>query len=293
MTLFNNKGISLVILIVAMTLIAILGASFVSLMSSKQKGFLYQINSYRALNIANSGVEYAIRIVNDNITSPEGYIAQCPALTTHDFANGQFRFCYVSNFADSDFNSVKVEGRYDGGDPSHTHIISTRQIKLANFMNYASNTGVSRIPYNAPSPPGAGNRLIIPFINSSGTAITITTIRLTAVFSSGQRHLQQVYFTDSTALPTQIHFFDYSATLTPPLSNLCSLPSPTPCDDAPISGIRLGSGEATSFPSNISSMPINSNLVRWCIIDFLEVSLVGSYVVEFFSGATSLGSITF
>ncbi len=37
--LFNNKGISLVILIVAMTLIAILGASFVSLMSTNKKVF--------------------------------------------------------------------------------------------------------------------------------------------------------------------------------------------------------------------------------------------------------------
>ena len=64
-TLSNNKGISLVVLIVAMTLIAILGTSFVSLMSSKQKGFLSQIDSYRALNIANAGVEYAIRYVSD------------------------------------------------------------------------------------------------------------------------------------------------------------------------------------------------------------------------------------
>jgi hypothetical protein len=40
--IFNNRGVSLVVLIVAMTLIAVLGVSFVSLMSSKQKGFLYK-----------------------------------------------------------------------------------------------------------------------------------------------------------------------------------------------------------------------------------------------------------
>ena len=62
-TLSNNRGVALIVLIVAMTLIAILGTSFVSLMGSKQKGFLYQIDSYRALNLANAGVEYAIRYV--------------------------------------------------------------------------------------------------------------------------------------------------------------------------------------------------------------------------------------
>lgn len=65
--LFNNKGISLVILLIAMTLIAVLGTSFVSLMSAKQKSFLHQIDSYRALNIANAGVEYANRYIGDNI----------------------------------------------------------------------------------------------------------------------------------------------------------------------------------------------------------------------------------
>ena len=77
--LFNNKGISLVILLVAMTLITILGTSFVSLMSSKQKGFLYQIDSYRALNIANAGVEYAIRFASDGLDTL-GFLN--PALTT-------------------------------------------------------------------------------------------------------------------------------------------------------------------------------------------------------------------
>jgi hypothetical protein len=294
-TLSNNKGVALIILVITMTLIAVLGASFVSLMGSKQKGFLYQIDSYRALNIANAGLEFAIRTVYDHIDSPEMSIERCSSSwTTYDFANGQFRFCYVSEFADSNFNSVRVEGRYDGGDPSHTHIISTRQVKLVNFMNYASNSSVSRIPYNGPIVPASGNRLIIPFINSSGVAITITAIRLTAVFSSGQRHVQQIYVTDNIALPTQTHFFNYGGSLGPPLSNPCSS-SPTPCNDTPSApGIRLGSTEATLFPSNILiSYPVGPNLVRWCIIDFIESPLPGSYVIEYFSGATLLGSISF
>jgi len=68
-TLSNSRGISLVILIVAMTLITILGVSFVSIMASKQKGVLYQIDSYRALNIANAGVEFAIRYASDGLDS--------------------------------------------------------------------------------------------------------------------------------------------------------------------------------------------------------------------------------
>jgi len=301
--IFNNRGVSLVVLIVAMTLIAVLGVSFVSLMSSKQKGFLYQIDSYRALNIANAGVEYAVRIVYDNIASPETHITQCPFLTVYDFANGQFKFCYQGDYTSSEFNTLSVEGIYDGGSSTHTPL-SARTVKLTHFMNYASNNSITRIPYNEPPVPSS-NRLIIPLINSSGLSISITAIRFQTVFSSGERHLQQIYFSnDLNSSPTQTHFFDYTGTLESPLSIPCSVPSPTTqCSDA--SGIKLGSGEETLIRSNIwpNSYPIigtisttSRDLMRWCVIEFSETPLVGTYSIEFLSGTTtltSLGSITF
>jgi len=37
----NNKGFALITLVIAMTLIAVLGASFVSMIGSKQQGFTF------------------------------------------------------------------------------------------------------------------------------------------------------------------------------------------------------------------------------------------------------------
>jgi|GEM_PF-6583498 len=65
--LSNNRGVALIILVIAMTLIAVLGASFVALVGSKHRSFTYQRDSYRALNLANAGVEYAIRYVSDSL----------------------------------------------------------------------------------------------------------------------------------------------------------------------------------------------------------------------------------
>ena len=42
-TLSNNRGVALIVLIVAMTLIAILGTSFVSLMGSNKKVFCIRL----------------------------------------------------------------------------------------------------------------------------------------------------------------------------------------------------------------------------------------------------------
>ena len=61
----NDKGSMLVILVIAMTVIAILGAAFVSMVSSKQQGFTLLLNGQRATMIARAGVEWAIRFASE------------------------------------------------------------------------------------------------------------------------------------------------------------------------------------------------------------------------------------
>ena len=119
--LFNNKGISLVILLVAMTLISVLGASFVSLMSSKQKSFLHQIDSYRAMNIANAGVEYAIRFASDGTdTLGNSIFFTNPTLAmTRNLGQGTFDLVYSGYSNNIDDDVLAATGLYGGSDKTY------------------------------------------------------------------------------------------------------------------------------------------------------------------------------
>lgn len=108
----------LVILIVAMTLIAALGAAFVSMVSSKQQGFTLLLNGHRATMLARAGVEWAIRFASEG-NSVNG--------NTMDFDpsapdQGSFSTSY------DDANDVlTVGGTYQG---------TTQTITLSNFRRY-------------------------------------------------------------------------------------------------------------------------------------------------------------
>jgi len=114
----NNKGSMLVILIIAMTLIAVLGAAFVSVVSSKQQGFTLLLNGHRANMIARAGVEWAIRFAyegNDVTTSNMPLVPDKPE-------EGSFTTSY-NDSADV----LTVDGTYQG---------TTQRITLSNFRQY-------------------------------------------------------------------------------------------------------------------------------------------------------------
>jgi hypothetical protein len=181
-TLSNNKGISLVILIVVMTLIAILGASFVSLMGSKQKGFLYQINSYRALNIANAGVEFAIRYVSDGLsdtTDPDNTFFNNPSASiTRGFAGGTFVFTYYHDYNnDGNNNDSTVVAT---GDYPATHPVSRREIRMSNFRHYLRPITLIPVLGNRPRiNPINTAQVFVPIICNNDNTIFVTQIDIT------------------------------------------------------------------------------------------------------------------
>jgi hypothetical protein len=179
MMLSNNKGISLIVLVIAMTLIAILGTSFVALMSSKQKGFLYQIDSYRALNLANAGVEYAIRFASDgtDVNGNSIFFSNQTLTMSRNYSGGSFStsYTYNQNIA-SDI--LTVIGTYPVGGGS------TKQITLTRFRRYLS--PISLIP-NAGQIPSyrTSNRrfLDVPVIGNHDSVVTVVQIDLTTGIS--------------------------------------------------------------------------------------------------------------
>jgi len=132
--LFNKRGVALVILIIAMTLIAVLGAGVVSFMGAKQKSYPFQIQSYQAYNLAHAGVEFAIRYAYDNKdgfnSSPNTYMPAPTATsgkTVQPFGanNGTFELFYNNAVDRGTLTSI---GKFGA---------SQRRVVLRNFRCYA------------------------------------------------------------------------------------------------------------------------------------------------------------
>lgn len=115
----------LVILVIAMTVIAILGAAFVSMVSSKQQGFTLLLNGQRATMIARAGLEWAIRFAS------EGNIVKGSNMPFDpDNPNeGSFSTKY-----DEKTDVLTVDGTYQG---------TTQRITLSNFRRYSKIPDVS------------------------------------------------------------------------------------------------------------------------------------------------------
>lgn len=171
--LFNKKGIALVILIIAMTLIAVLGAGIVSFMGTKQRSYPFQINSYRALNLANAGIECAIRFASDRDLFTNYSAYSYPNSTWTTFTpfgtdKGTFSISYDFDYTDTS-DILYIRGNYAG---------INREVRLVRFRRYVSaltlvpntpdETGLTnRLPYVSVSPNPPNNPIvIIPLMNN-------------------------------------------------------------------------------------------------------------------------------
>jgi hypothetical protein len=67
----DRNGASLIILIVAITLVSFLGFGIASFMGAKQKSLVPQAQSYQAYAIAQAGIEFGIRYAYDNKDDPD------------------------------------------------------------------------------------------------------------------------------------------------------------------------------------------------------------------------------
>jgi hypothetical protein len=259
MILSNNKGISLVILIVAMTLIAILGASFVSLMGSKQKGFLYQIDSYRALNLANAGVEYAVRYASDALLEDTNNFFMNTTTTktfptTGTFGGGNFDITYYYNQTVLSQDYINVVGRYQN---------VTRTIRLSNFRRYVA--AITHVPDSGYRPtvlsvPSTSVNIHIPFINNDISSKTINTFTL-SILGGVNKTLEEICFSNN--------------------------PTDTCTGSGALSRIIQQNGVLESFtpPADYTVPSISSNQIYWLHLIFQNgTNVSGSFTVGFSVG---------
>ena len=100
----NDKGSMFMALIIAMTLIAILGAGFVSIVISKQQGFTLLLYGHRANMIARAAVEWAIRFASEGNS----------VNTTMDFVSGTPTEGSFSTSYNDTTDVLTVDGTYQG-----------------------------------------------------------------------------------------------------------------------------------------------------------------------------------
>ena len=310
--LFSNKGISLVVLLITITLISVLGASFVSLMSSKQKSFLHQIDSYRALNIANAGVEYAIRYIGDNIkanVSDPSYLSDflhnsanyIPVVsTTPDTSNlkdgNQWRpFVFgAGNFYLSYYINPSLPDDYDNNKILYsvgTYKGSTRIVKLRKFLAYASSSsaglgrlnlapGISNKPFRAENYVHIPLIGIIPLRDSLNNPMPIASLQLQINFSSvTNNNLKYIYLSDIGSNYFQTRVYDFQSFPTD-----CVQLTDTLCKDGTL-GVRIpDDGPISSPPFDfVSPYLIGDYSQRWCTLEFEQsgASLTGDYTIRY------------
>jgi hypothetical protein len=191
---FTNKGMSLIILMGIIVAVGIIGAGIVSFMDVKQRSYPVAVKSYQALNLANAGVEFAIRYANDQNNNPanpgfpnaflyntSAYIASPPNWTTITFGNGSFKINY--NSTDNTLISRGISGN------------ATREVSIKSFLAYALTGGLTLVPDSANLPHqggGANKEIHIPLMNNFDADIYLFQMDLSLLNAGGNDCLQDI-----------------------------------------------------------------------------------------------------
>lgn len=197
---FTDKGVSLVVLIVVITVVGILGAGIVSFMGVKQRSYPAQAQAYQALNLAHAGIEFAIRYANDrfeeNQESLSESISKCGTGKSINFGNGKFTICY-----DDQKQAIKSIGEVG---------IAKREVWLNKPGSYVTGKGLFLTKIiNDKYPPIQGcyddcpshqqNQYIsIPVTNDYEQDVYIKHIEITLIPAQGSSNLLSGLYSGST-----------------------------------------------------------------------------------------------
>ena len=138
---FNSqRGVSLLLLIIAITVFAAVAIGIVTLLSLRYQSYPYQVQSYQAYVLANAGVEFAIRYIKDNNVDP---------LDPNSFMQNPGRYIPIDGtyknftFGNSKFSLKYVPGCPDMLYSKATYGTATREVILSNFSLFTGQPGNS------------------------------------------------------------------------------------------------------------------------------------------------------
>lgn len=160
----SQRGISLLVLIIMITVFAGVALGFVRLLRTRHESYPYQVQSYQAYTLAHAGVEFATRYAGDNqsgfIINPAAYIPQT-SYRDFSFGNGTFSLRYVPGCPD------KLYSRGTCG-------TATREVEVSdlgllgrsNSVYLSSEINYSAIPF-VENPVYPGDRIAFTFCDPS------------------------------------------------------------------------------------------------------------------------------
>lgn len=289
----NNRGVALVVLIIAMTLIAVLSTSLVSIVADKNKSMIYAYDGYHASVIADSGVEFAIRYISDGLSNSEseyfkgleadptgsiGYMGYSPVYKIAGVTKpiGEFRTTRTLKTSNIENDTILVESSYNGG-------ISVRKVAVKRFRRFLS--PITLYPDYATRPVRRTSpyRIDVRILGNHSNNLSVSKIELMSPGSTpGNVYLRQVW-----ALPysSSIPVFDYTsaAVQTAYASRPCTS-NPAPCLDS-IRGLRLEKGDFTELMGLTTHTVYPDNNASYYQFVFESAPHLGQYNARLTAGS--------
>lgn len=282
----TEKGVSLIILIVTIVLLGILGVGLVSFMSSKWRGYPVEVRSYEALNIANAGVEFAIRYAYERreeffqhpynvipMHRPEDGPCSPSSFKKGKIGRGEFLISY--NTDSNELRSCGISG------------IARREVRLRHFAGYLQG-GISLVPGTGPY-RGAGHqedphKIFIPLLNNQDRPLYVFKIHLNLQDKSGHNadYVQEITFRSNGSSTT---VYDYTSDGTCRNESICPECGDAPCKEGG-KGIEIPEpndpyGDATLIFNRVQyyRLPLG---ISTEIIEFKSAANKGTYNMKVF-----------
>jgi hypothetical protein len=247
----NNKGVALVILVIAMTLIAVLATSLVSIVADKNKSMIYAYDGFHASIIADSGAAFAIRYISeglsdtskpyfyDDLKNRAGSIDwKCyssvykPAGVTDPIGRFKVTRNLPTNLADIDNDTILVESSYNGG-------IAVRKVKVKQFRRFLS--PITLYPDYNTRPKRQGSQIDVRVLGNHSSDLSVTKIEIMVPASTpGEVYLKKVYLYPSEVFSFADVLVQNAYNLSVP-SRDCSVNPDAPCLDS-TKGLKLVKG---------------------------------------------------
>ena len=188
--LTDDKGVSIIALIIILLVMGSLGYVFSSLIATKQYSMGMVAPSQQAFYVAGSGIEYGIRYASERGWTTGSDLNGLDSMVI-TLGQGQFTLDY-----DRPGNTLSSTGRVSA---------SVREVALENFTSFVSDiqrlelvtsidpppiTGIPACTYNQ------GSRTFVRFYirNLCSSQPTITLTHFRATWNPAQRRLQRIWF---------------------------------------------------------------------------------------------------
>ncbi len=247
-SLSNNRGFALIVLIIAMTIIAVLATSMVSIVVNKNKSMVYSHDGLHASVIADSGAEFAIRYISEGLSdTSKAYFYDdlpnragsidwkyySPVYKTAGVTVPIGKFRITRTFRTSiGSDNILVESDYNSG-------MATRKVRLSSFRRFLS--PITFYPDYGTRPTRQGAQIAVRVLGNHDSNLTVSKIEIVAPTSS----VADIYVKYVSLYSNSIFDFSSADAQAAYSSRSCTT-TPAPCLDSS-KGLKLLKGSYTEL----------------------------------------------